>query len=762
MSRGHRIVAIGTPGQEAGTGEFILTEEADPPIAEEGTLELADLWDEEMPAAEPAWQRFAAPLLAGLAIAGWSAAFVWTKFAGPAPSLAQALDWIADWSGPVLLICVGWLLAMRHSRREAARFGDAARLLGIESDKLSDRLTTVNGELSMAREFIAAQARDLESLGRIAVERLSQNAESLQALIQTNSAQIETIGTVSDAALDNMEKLRGQLPVIATSARDLTNNIGNAGRTAQAQLQEMIAGFKRINEFGQASERQVESLRTLVGETLAELLGQTARMEELTERRFANIAARGDAFRSDLDAHQARALAALGERGDALAAALRDAQDQLEAREAAGLASLASRIAALTESAGEASASLDSRETAALAQLTGRFAQLDDAVAERQQRQLEQIRAIDSHGTALTGQMDSLETSLEALTGFARSVEQRLGDAAEGLVGRIGEGRAALSGADSEIAVLTEASVRLLELIQAGSQHSREHIPAALTDAEHRLDAVEARIRALGDMAAEVAGAGDRLQDTVRISHDSLAAATASLDALHARLGEQSGAQGEALSAIRQTLATISEESSGLSTRIEDELAEAVSRTFVQRGGALAAQIEQATQRASELGRDTTIQLRDQLAKVDELAGNLERRVAHARERAEEQIESDFTRRVALITETLNSNAIDIARAIDSEVSDIAWAAYLKGDRGIFTRRAVSLLEAGEEKAVVQTYEADDGFRQHVNRYIHDFEAMLRQVLSTRDGNALGVTLLSSDMGKLYVALAQGIERLRR
>jgi hypothetical protein len=48
-----------------------------------------------------------------------------------------------------------------------------------------------------------------------------------------------------------------------------------------------------------------------------------------------------------------------------------------------------------------------------------------------------------------------------------------------------------------------------------------------------------------------------------------------------------------------------------------------------------------------------------------------------------------------------------------------------------------------------------------VNRYIHDFEAMLRSVLSTRDGNALAVTILSSDMGKLYVALAQAIERLR-
>jgi hypothetical protein len=48
-----------------------------------------------------------------------------------------------------------------------------------------------------------------------------------------------------------------------------------------------------------------------------------------------------------------------------------------------------------------------------------------------------------------------------------------------------------------------------------------------------------------------------------------------------------------------------------------------------------------------------------------------------------------------------------------------------------------------------------------VNRYIHDFESMLRNVLATRDGQLLGVTLLSSDNGKLYVALAQAIERLR-
>jgi hypothetical protein len=71
------------------------------------------------------------------------------------------------------------------------------------------------------------------------------------------------------------------------------------------------------------------------------------------------------------------------------------------------------------------------------------------------------------------------------------------------------------------------------------------------------------------------------------------------------------------------------------------------------------------------------------------------------------------------------------------------------------------LLDNQEARAVADIYGEDGEFRETVNRYIHDFEALLRSVLSTRDGNALAVTLLSSDVGKLYVALAQAIERLR-
>ena len=105
--------------------------------------------------------------------------------------------------------------------------------------------------------------------------------------------------------------------------------------------------------------------------------------------------------------------------------------------------------------------------------------------------------------------------------------------------------------------------------------------------------------------------------------------------------------------------------------------------------------------------------------------------------------------------------AIDITGALADEVADTAWEAYLKGDRGIFTRRAVRLIDNGTAKDIAALYSADDTFKANVSRYIHDFEAMLRQTLSTRDGHVLSVTMLGSDMGKLYVALAQAIERLR-
>ena len=104
-------------------------------------------------------------------------------------------------------------------------------------------------------------------------------------------------------------------------------------------------------------------------------------------------------------------------------------------------------------------------------------------------------------------------------------------------------------------------------------------------------------------------------------------------------------------------------------------------------------------------------------------------------------------------------NAIrSILSYIDPATMTGATAALFSG---IFARRAVKLLDTSETKEILRLYQNDDGFHAAVNQFIHDFEAMLRLLIGARDGSAISVTLLSSDIGKLYVALAQAIDRLR-
>ena len=119
-----------------------------------------------------------------------------------------------------------------------------------------------------------------------------------------------------------------------------------------------------------------------------------------------------------------------------------------------------------------------------------------------------------------------------------------------------------------------------------------------------------------------------------------------------------------------------------------------------------------------------------------------------------------FARRVSLLIDSMHSAAIDVGKILSDEIDDKAWAAYLKGNRGVFTRRAVRLIggsESARRSAPITT--ATSNSSRSVNRYVHDFEAMLRRVLAERDGGMMAVTLMSSDMGKLYAALAQADRR---
>ncbi len=854
MSGGSRIVAFG-PGGEPHP-------EPTTPGAEPAP---ADLWPDDGAGKDPAPQKLATewlvPVLAVLTIIGWTGFFGWANrailIAGLTPLDAAAL--IGAWAPPVLLVCVVWLLALRTSRREAARFGDAASLLAAESARLEARLTAVNRELSLAREFIAAQARDLDSLGRIAADRLSEHAERLQGLIRDNGAQVEAIATVSGSAMENMERLRGQLPVIASSAKDVANAIGHAGRTAHGQLDELTGGLARLGEASDASSRAVAGLEERISAALGGFDLRLDQLNQLVGARLEELDHRGTELSGRLDAQETAALTALRERAAALAGEIEQTREDLGAHEAQALTSLRARLAALRDEAavlaralrdGEAGAlaalgeakdrveleirgmverleQIDrdaleaarnriatvsqeagafddrlaeaaARHDAEVARLAALFEQLDRDLAQRQAAQDERQQRLAAAGETIAARLETLSERIASIAAFGTQAEESLGSGLRVLTDKLGSSREALAGTDAAVVQLTDGAVRLLELLQASTVQSREQLPAALGHADARLAEWETRVGELRSTVDAAAGQSERWARTVDETRTALSKSLREIGTLQDALGEGATRHAGTLADLRQTLTELDRETLALAGSAQNELASAIDRLATATRGAVTAlgddtegaisalaeqigkdssaaieramrlrmaeavgQLEQAAAHAAGVSREAAVQLRDQLARVDELAGNLEQRVAQARSRAEEQVDNDFARRVALITESLNSHAIDIAKALSSDVTDTAWAAYLRGDRGVFTRRAVKLMDTSEAREIARIYDEDREFRDHVSRYIHDFEAMLRQLLSTRDGHALGVTLLSSDMGKLYVLLAQAIERLR-
>jgi hypothetical protein len=218
-------------------------------------------------------------------------------------------------------------------------------------------------------------------------------------------------------------------------------------------------------------------------------------------------------------------------------------------------------------------------------------------------------------------------------------------------------------------------------------------------------------------------------------------------------------AAAQAATHAREAIAAVIPESvAALVAASRAAMSEAMAEPVQERLG----EIGTASHLALATAKAASERLTRQLLTIGETAAAIEERIAEDRAEREAREAQELARRVDLLIDALNSTAIDVSKILSNDAGDAAWAAYLKGDRGVFTRRAVRLLDSGEAREILRHYEEEPEFRGQVNRYIADFETMLRRILADQGGSALGITLLSSDMGKLYVALAQAIERLRR
>ena len=118
-----------------------------------------------------------------------------------------------------------------------------------------------------------------------------------------------------------------------------------------------------------------------------------------------------------------------------------------------------------------------------------------------------------------------------------------------------------------------------------------------------------------------------------------------------------------------------------------------------------------------------------------------------------------FLAAAKFVIESLHSISVDFVRMLDHEAPEKLWKAFAGGDTSVFTRRLVSNKDKIAIEKIKNMYEENSEFRLYVQRYIRQFEEVFSRAIGTDHGDLLSSTFMTSDIGKLYMALCQGIER---
>ena len=711
-----------------------------------------------------------APAAAALACLLWLGGMLWIARAQIATlDPVTLVQFVAALAVVPALVGIVYLLAMRTSRREARRFGTTAHAMRAEAAALERTVAVLSRSLDANRRQLAEQVTTLMAMGDGANERLAAVGRGIALEIGQADAHAQTLSQAAADAQTTLGVLLASLPRAQAEIADTQRLLETTGLAAgehaaalEARLaalvergreadmvtgsaaQKLAAHIARMEATSETAGARLEAVTGDMSHAVDALLGRTA---DAVDEARKGIAAQGEAMLAMLRANQAALDSAAHDSADAMAeriTAVEGVIDRVTIRLQEQRSSAESLLAELDTGIGQVETRLETLHVQGF-ERSQLLAASISALGGSADAMTEALRTGDAMATRTIGTTESLLIALDAA---AREIDETLPDALSRLDAKVLASKQVVAAAKPELLALVTAAESTHDAIEA--------IAGVIAEQRRTLDTLSGTlIQTLTDGRAKADALGMMVDETIDRTHRfAEEAAPRLVDAL-LRVRDTAAV---AADKARETLATVIPDAAGqLGQASAEAMRRATSDTVERQIRAIAdaaGHAVNATTRATE-------QLSQQVQRIADSTAVVEARIEEARAEREEAEHDTFARRASLLIESLHSASIDITKAFAPEVSDSAWAAYLKGDRGVFTRRAVRVLEPSDARDIARLYDDDAGFRQTVNRYIHDFEGMLRTVLAQRDGSPLSVTLLSSDMGKLYVALAQAIERLR-
>lgn len=731
--------------------------------------------------------------------------FIWLALVGAAlyvlyqnqglarPSLIELAIFAAGVTAPlsVIWLVAGFFIVRAQAPASRVQLHDALlaeRRLRRAAERLSGSFSAFDGALNVAEHRAEGLSSGIEQqIGRLvnAVETLGGVTEKAEARLAASasalggsSEALEGVTTRLTGAVDEARRhvtdMPGVLEPLANRIDGLAEKLQGAGtishdlaESLSRAINQLVLRHRDLNASLGATDKTTTDLLARIEAASAALEAQAATLDERSQSIASQLGSSRDQIAASMDDMAARLSSLTGSAKDLAA-------EQAEALEA----TIDSLRARLNSAAGEAMNTLAHQTqhvSASINQLLSQFAGQRQSAAEDVARLHESWREVESLvAEGLTRQDESvteLQQRLRALSDEARTLPQAITD-----------GMTATDQMQHALVETQREASRLTQSLAATIEQASEARATVAEAAEHSntmaggMQAVSTGAAQLSETLAAVSATLDRQREELDALQTSMTHALAEMtpalsaarEATQATAIQSSSQLVEALGRIRTMTAQASE---ALKTAADDIVqtaqstlrrmsVETIREELVQPLRESIDEVETASQRGVEATRAAVGQLHGEMTRLNELATAIERRVAETDAYLGQKSEQDLSRAAAHLIESLNSAAIDIAKMLGTEVSDTEWQAYLKGDRSIFVRRAVKLADRGERTQITRLFDTDTEFRDQVRRYIRDFEKLIGRTMAERDGQALSVTLLSSDMGKLYVMLAQSINRL--
>ena len=682
------------------------------------------------------------------------------------PAVAQ---WLALAAGPLALLGLAWIMFGRTRRKEAERFTRSVVAMRAEARSLEALLGVLSQRINDSRSELTMIAQHLMQLGDDATGKLGGITRDLDSSSELIARHGEALDRAAESARNDIAVLLDDLPRAEESARAMSEQLRGAGSEASRQAAEFEQHVASVS----ARTREAEEIVTGAAQRL---------VTHLTHIESAGAAAAARVGEADSDLS-----ATVDSLMDRTAETLEQIRSGIDTHSTAVTALVEQASAGIGRTGGDAAAALGASIANANQALDGLSSRLAEQERASQRITAETSRALgelDRHFTSLAEQGDARAAAFVESIGRARAELQAFGEEA--------------GTQDSNVADLETRTTALRASVEQLSAEVREQLSTALADSEagatRLLESAEAARPELEWMREAANEANERITSSaagIADQQDRFAALLATIDDgvgnAQSNLGHLAGAISEAQAqadqlshqtgpALIAAMVQVREAAAHAAERAREAISSVIPQSAEELSAATREALERAIRegiedrlrevettaaRAVDAARTASDRLTQQMLTLGQSATALEQHIERNQTEQREKDSEAFARRVSLLIDSMHSAAIDVGKILSDEVDEKAWESYLKGNRGVFTRRAVRLLDADQAKAIRAHYDADGEFQQSVNRYVHDFEAMLRRVLAERDGGMIAVTLMSSDMGKLYAALAEAIDRRR-